>query len=171
MRSGLGAECTDPGAEAWDSIERFNPALPIDLKARSDNHLPSMKRHLPLVILVFTLLFAPGCATHLQKKEAFLKEAGFRLVKPQTPAQIAHLQSLRQGHITHETRNGQTLYILADARKNQLLIGGDTEYERYQEILYARVVDPDTAGAKFTQGLEKAWNTGWGSVLGSLVPQ
>ena len=133
-----------------------------------------MKNHftpqsLPSLLLVCFVLQA--CATHLEKKENFLREAGFRIVKPQTPDQIAHLRSLRQGHISHETRNGQTLYMLADANRNQLLVGGEAEYERYQDILYTRVVNNESAGAKFTQGLEKAWNTGWGSVLGSLVPQ
>jgi hypothetical protein len=61
--------------------------------------------------------------------------------------------------------------MLADPGQHILLVGGDAEYGRYQEILYAKVVDPDTASAKFTQGLEKAWNNGWGAVLGSLVPQ
>ena len=123
---------------------------------------------LPALCIAFALT---GCTTHLQQKENFLREAGFRTVKPSTPEQIAHFQSLRQGHISHETRHGQTLHMLADPSQHILLVGGDAEYGRYQEILYAKVVDPDTAGAKFTQGLEKAWNNGWGSVLGSLVPQ
>ena len=130
-----------------------------------------MKPPLLPALLLSSLLALTACTTHLDQKERYLREAGFRTVHPGTPEQVAHLQSLRQGHITHESRNGQTLYMLADARKNFLLIGGEAEYERYQDILYARVVNNDTAGAKFTQGLEKAWNSGWGSVLGSLVPQ
>ena len=129
-----------------------------------------MNRLLSLLALLLAVLLT-GCATHLQQKENFLREAGFRTVKPSTPVQIAHFQSLRQGHISHETRNGQTLHMLADPGQHILLVGGDAEYERYQEILYAKVVDPDTASAKFTQGLENAWNNGWGAVLGSLVPQ
>lgn len=112
-----------------------------------------------------------SCASHLEKKERYLKEAGFRIVNPSTPAQIAHMRSLRQRHICHETRNGQTLYMLADDRKNLLLVGGDAELARYQEILYAKEIDPDTAGARFGRALEKAWNSGWGADLGSLVPQ
>ena len=127
-----------------------------------------MKRLLPLLAVTFLL---PACATHLDKKEGYLREAGFRTVKPSTPDQIAHFQSLRKGHITHETRNGQTMFMLADDRNNTLLVGSESEFQNYQEILYAKSVNPDTASAKFSQGLEKAWNAGWGSVLGSLVPQ
>lgn len=127
-----------------------------------------MKR---LLLLLLPALLLTGCATHLQKKEAYLREAGFRTVKPTTPEQIAHFQSLRKNHITHETRNGQTIFMLADQGKKTLLVGTEAEFQRYQEILYSREVNPDTASAKFTQGLEKVWNQGWGSVLGSLVPQ
>ena len=130
-----------------------------------------MKRSLPLVALLLLTLVLPACVTHLQKKENYLKEAGFRTVKPTTPEQIAHFQSLRKNHITHETRNGSTLFMLADENKKILLVGTESQFQRYQELLYIKEVNPDTASAKFTQGLEKAWENGWGSVLGSLIPQ
>ena len=126
--------------------------------------------HLALCGL-FLSLFLSGCATHLQKKEIFLTQAGFRAVKPQTPAQIAHFQSLPPGHIRHEERNGKTLYMLADASKNLLLVGGEAEYAQYQEILYAKEVEPGKKSDKFTKGLANIWDQGWGSVLGSMVPQ
>ena len=130
-----------------------------------------MKRFLPLLAFILLPLALSACASHLDKKEGYLREAGFRTVKPATPEQIAHFQSLRKGHISHETRNGQTLYMLADDRKNLLLVGGEPEFESYQEILYAKSVEPGKKTAQFTKGLENVWNQGWGSVLGSLVPQ
>lgn len=130
-----------------------------------------MKRFLPLLAAILGPLVLSACATHLDKKEAYLREAGFRTVKPSTPDQIAHFDSLRKGHITHETRNGQTMFMLADDRNNTLLVGSESEFQNYQEILYAKSVEPGKKNAKFTKGLEKVWNQGWGSVLGSLVPQ
>ena len=135
-----------------------------------------MKRlflHLPLLALcgiLCTLLFS-GCATHLQKKESFLTQAGFRAVKPTTPEQIAHFQSLPSGHIRHEERNGKTLYMLADSSKNLLLVGGEAEYAKYQEILYSKEVEPGKKADKITKGIANIWDQGWGSVLGSMVPQ
>jgi hypothetical protein len=61
--------------------------------------------------------------------------------------------------------------MLADENQKILLVGTEEQFQRYQELLYIKEVNPDTASYKFTQGLEKAWNNGWGSVLGSLVPQ
>ena len=128
-----------------------------------------MKRSLLLLLLPTLLLSA--CVTHLQKKENYLKEAGFRTVKPTTPEQIAHFNSLRKNHITHETRNGQTMFMLADENKKILLVGGESEFQQYQEILYARDVEPGKKSAKFTKGIANLWNQGWGSVLGSMIPQ
>lgn len=135
-----------------------------------------MNRHSPLLALgalcpFFLVLLFSGCTTHLQKKEGFLTAAGFRAVKPQTPAQIAHFQSLPPGHIRHEERNGKTLYMLADPSKNLLLVGGEAEYAQYQEILYAKEVEPGKKADKFTKGIANIWDQGWGSVLGSMVPQ
>ena len=130
-----------------------------------------MKRFLPLLAVILLPLALSSCASHLDKKEGYLREAGFRTVKPSTPDQIAHFQSLRKGHITHETRNGQTMFMLADDRNNTLLVGSESEFQNYQEILYAKSVEPGKKTAKFTKGLENVWNQGWGSVLGSLVPQ
>jgi hypothetical protein len=143
----------------------------IDAARGLHNHHPRMKRSLPLVALLLLTLVLPACVTHLQKKENYLKEAGFRTVKPTTPEQIAHFQSLRKNHITHETRNGSTLFMLADENKNVLLVGGESEFQRYQEILYAREVEPGKKSAKFTKGIENIWNQGWGTVLGSMIPQ
>ncbi|MCX6959392.1 MAG: hypothetical protein NTW91_03710 [Verrucomicrobia bacterium] len=130
-----------------------------------------MKRFLPLLAFILLPLALSACASHLDKKEGYLREAGFRTVKPATPEQIAHFQSLRKGHISHETRNGQTMFMLADERTNTLLVGSETEFQNYQEILYAKSVEPGKKTAQFTKGLENVWNQGWGSVLGSLVPQ
>ena len=135
-----------------------------------------MNRYLPHLALcglcgLFLALFLSGCATHLQKKETVLTQAGFRAVKPQTPSQIAHFQSLPPGHIRHEEKNGQTLYMLADPTKNLLLVGGEAEYAQYQEILYAKEVEPGKKADKITKGIANIWDQGWGSVLGSMVPQ
>ena len=128
-------------------------------------------RHLPLLALLVVALVLSACATHLQKKESFLTQAGFRVVKPSTPEQIAHFQSLPPGHIRHEERNGKTLYMLADSSKNLLLVGGEAEYAKYQEILYSKEVEPGKKADKITKGIANIWDQGWGSVLGSMVPQ
>ncbi|NBZ96214.1 MAG: hypothetical protein EBR40_07300, partial [Proteobacteria bacterium] len=58
--------------------------------------------------LLFSLLIASllltGCVSNLQRKEQYLREAGFKAITPTTPAQIAKVQSLPQGHLRQYTR-------------------------------------------------------------------
>ena len=118
-----------------------------------------MKRLLPLL----AVLFLPACTSHLQQKENFLREAGFRTITPHTPAQIARVNSLPQGHIQRVKRNGKILFVLADARKNFVLVGGNPQYERYQQILYAKQVDPAIENRAFDKALEYD-GAGWGGM-------
>lgn len=113
-----------------------------------------MNRLLPL--LAITLLFS-ACSTHLQQREQFLREAGFRAVTPTSPAQIAHLKSLPQGHITQVKHQGKTLFLLADAKQNLLLVGNNARFEKYQQILYTRKVDPAKADTKVMRMEESEW--------------
>jgi arylamine N-acetyltransferase len=123
-----------------------------------------MKRHLSILL---TLLLLPACTTHLQRKEQFLTEAGFRAVTPSTPAQIAHLHSLPQGHITQVTHKGKQLFLLADSKKNLLLVGSNSQYEKYQHILYTKEVEPDIANEKAIK-LEQADWADWGGYYGPM---
>ena len=88
-----------------------------------------MKKFLP----VFLILLIPGCNS-LQKKEQLLGAAGFRSVTPSTPAQIAKLKSLPQGHLTPITKNGKTLFVLADAKQNRLFVGNQSQYQAYKQM-------------------------------------
>ncbi len=118
----------------------------------------------PLLVLILLL---PACTTHLQQKEKFLTEAGFQSVTPSTPAQISHLHSLPQGHITQVNRNGKTLFLLADAKKNLLLVGGNAQYERYQHLLYKKEIDPAIANEKAVRLEQSEWED-WGGYYGPM---
>jgi hypothetical protein len=118
-----------------------------------------MKQYLPLL----AVLLLPACTSHLQQKENFLREAGFHAITPHTPAQIARANALPQGHIRQIKRDGKTLFVLADTRKNLVLVGGNPQYERYQQILYSKVVDPAIAGEKADKEFEE--DGGWDGML------
>jgi len=127
-----------------------------------------MKRLLQLLpllsILILPLLLLPACTSHLQQKENFLREAGFQAVKPTTPSQIAKVQALTPGKITQMTRKGHTLFVFSNPRKNLLLVGGNPQFERYQHILYSKVVIPDQAADKEDKLLENDY-AGWGGMM------
>ena len=101
-----------------------------------------LSHSLPRLALLLIVMLLSACATHLQKKESYLREAGFHAVTPVTPVQIARVKELPQGNITRVKRQGKVLFVLADAKQNFVLIGGDPQYQRYQQILYKKEVIP-----------------------------
>jgi hypothetical protein len=126
-----------------------------------------MKYFSHLVCLIFLALALSACTTHLERKEQYLQQAGFRAVIPTTPAQIAKVQKLPQGHITQVSKNGKTLFMLADAKKNLLLVGGNTQFERYQHLLYKKEVNPDIANEKALKMDQAEWEQ-WGGLYGPM---
>jgi arylamine N-acetyltransferase len=114
--------------------------------------------------LLITCLLLSGCVSSLQRKEQYLREAGFKAITPTTPAQIAKVQSLPQGHLRQYTRKGHTYFVLADAKKNLLLVGNNARFERYQQILYTKKVDPAIAQEQADRMIENDWG-GWDGMM------
>jgi len=123
-----------------------------------------MKKFFPFLFL--TLLIT-GCHS-LQQKEQLLTAAGFRSVTPSTTAQATHLASLPQGHITPISKNGQTLFFLADAKRNCLFIGTQSEYQAYQQLRLTQQLSQDKlATAALNADATAEWNA-WGGLEGPL---
>ncbi len=122
-----------------------------------------MNRIIPS-LLALLVLGLPACTNQLVQKEQFLQEAGFKAITPTTQAQITKVQALRQGHITRVTRKGKTLFVLSDAKRNLLLVGGNQQFERYQQILYTKKVDPAIEDRAYDKEFENAWG-GWDGML------
>ena len=143
------------------------PRLLLGLRAgtRLENPMPSFPKPVWIYAILVTMVLLPACTTHLQKKEQFLRAAGFVAFTPTTPTQIARAQALPQGHIQQVTRNGKTLYVFSDAKQHLLLVGGNPQLERYQQILYKKEVDPAIEDRAFDKALEYD-DYAWGGMMG-----
>ena len=118
-----------------------------------------MKKFLPVLLI----LLIPGCNS-LQKKEQLLGAAGFRSVTPSTPAQIAKLKSLPQGHLTPIKKNGKTLFVLADAKQNRLFVGNQSQYQAYKQMrLQNQLAEDKLATADLNADASMEWNA-WGGL-------
>lgn len=119
-----------------------------------------MKRFLPLLAV---LLF-PACTSHIQRKETFLTQAGFQSVRATTPSQVAKVNSLKPCKITQISYKGHTLFVYSDPRKKLLLVGGDPQFQRYQHLLYTKVVVPDQAAEQEEKLFDQDYG-GWGGMF------
>jgi hypothetical protein len=115
-----------------------------------------MPRRLFLLALLLPLT---ACASHLRQKENLLREAGFHAVTPSTTAQIAKVGSLPPGRIHRLKHRGHVLFVLADPKQRLLLVGGNPQYEAYQQLLYKKVVEPAVEDRAFDRALED--DGGW----------
>ena len=86
-----------------------------------------------LLAALALLAFAVGCAT-TQQTENLLSAAGFKTVPASTPEQQEHIKTLKPGKITSVKRGGKTYYVLPDPARNQLYIGSQAEYQKYQQL-------------------------------------
>ena len=118
-----------------------------------------MKKFLPVLLI----LLVSGCNS-LQKKEQLLGAAGFHSVTPSTPAQIAKLKSLPQGHLTPITKNGKTLFLMADVKQNLLFVGNQSQYQAYKQMQLNHQLSNDKLATKdLNSDATMEWNA-WGGL-------
>jgi hypothetical protein len=89
------------------------------------------------LIGAFTVLaLAVGC-TNTQQTENLLSAAGFRTVIASTAQQQQHLKTLPPDKVTVAQRHGKTYYVYADPAHNQIYVGNQSQYQRYQQLRLA----------------------------------
>jgi hypothetical protein len=93
------------------------------------------------------LSFAVGCAT-TQQTENLLSTAGFKTVPASTPKQQERLKTLTPGKITSAKRGGKTYYVFPDPARNQLYVGSQTEYQKYQQLRLQRKLSEEKIAAE-----------------------
>jgi hypothetical protein len=123
-----------------------------------------MKKLLSLLLVPFLL----SACHSLRKKEELLSEAGFRTVRPATIAQTAHLNSLPQGHIIPVTKNGETLFLLADAKQKSLFIGNQSQYQTYKQLGLKNQLSEDKLATKSFNADSSAEWSAWGGIASPL---
>jgi len=117
--------------------------------------------------LAFVLIgLAAGCASTGNGTQDLAIAAGFRVITPVNPEQVALLKSLPVNQISQVTHEGKIYYVLPDADNNQALVGGPNEYQTYQQMRLAkRISDNNLAAAQINQMNSMNWGMwgGWGA--------
>ena len=111
------------------------------------------------------LALAVGCAG-VQQKQDLLVAAGFKVITPTKPDQVALLPTLPKGKVTQISYKGKTYYVLPDLAHNQAYVGGPKQYQAYQQIRIQQQLSNENLRAasmneETAQNLS-AWG-GWGA--------
>ena len=82
------------------------------------------------------IVFAAGCASYndtLDKENAAVG-AGFKIITPTKPEQLALLQKLPPDKVTPITYGGKPYYILPDLANHRAYVGGPKQYQTYKQF-------------------------------------
>lgn len=90
------------------------------------------------------LLLSPcfsSCASVTPYKESVLVEAGFQPVMPQTVSERNAYAALPAYEVERTNAPGHPVYAYRNESKDVTYIGGDAEYQRYQQLLQKKGAD------------------------------
>jgi hypothetical protein len=119
---------------------------------------------LPLVALGLSLTGCAAIRTHqTAETEQVLAAAGFQMKPADTPAKLAHLQTLTPRTVVRSTRDGQVHYVYADPETCRCLYVGDEQrYQKYQELsLQKQIADEQLSAAQANRNASMNWGA-WG---------
>ena len=87
------------------------------------------------LVVVLVAILAVGCASNnLLDKENAATGAGFKIITPAKPEQLALLQKLPPDKVTPITYGGKVYYILPDLANNRAYVGGPRQYQAYKQF-------------------------------------
>jgi hypothetical protein len=126
------------------------------------------KHALKCLAAVALTVLAAGCASNqLEDQKRLAYSAGFKVINPVKPDQVALLPTLPKDKVTPINYKGKTYYILPDAKNNQAFVGGQVEFRAYQKLCMNQKVHAEIAAAEQAAAWNQmnwgAWG-GWGGV-------
>jgi hypothetical protein len=118
----------------------------------------------PMAAIILTLLAGlAGCASYdAQNKESLLIAAGFKSRSPSTSRQQAMFNRMTPYTLERRIRNGKVLYAYADKDKNLVYIGGENEYQRYQQLAVQQSIAQDQLQAAQINEEASLYDSDWG---------
>jgi hypothetical protein len=110
-----------------------------------------MKKLLPLADIVGAmaiLALVAGCQTvatnqaelAASKKENLLAQAGFKAKTVTTPKQQQQVSLLAVDRVSAVKYQGKLYYVFPTAKKDQILVGKQAQYDAYKQALKAKII-------------------------------
>ena len=119
---------------------------------------------LKFTIALLLLVMAVGCAS-IQQKENLLIAAGFKVITPSKPNQVALLPTLPPDKVTRISYKGKTFYVMPDLAHNQAYVGGPRQYRAYRQLrLQNQLANENLEAASMNMAASMNWGMwgGWG---------
>ncbi|HEY7206287.1 MAG TPA: hypothetical protein VIA61_18415 [Methylomirabilota bacterium] len=125
------------------------------------------RRSRPLIALLAVALVVTACVSrerrYAEANERGLAEAGFQKRVADTPAKMAHLQTLTQRKILVYSMQGRLVYVWADAKRCQCLyVGGESQYQAYARLAEEQRIEQERRTAAEENEAAGLFGETWG---------
>ena len=106
------------------------------------------------LVVALAILFAGGCSSTSNQAvsdiESRLSAAGFALKPADTPAKLAHLNTMAQRRLFPINRDGNMVFVYADAAQCKCIyVGSEANYQQYQRLaVQQKIVNEQHATAE-----------------------
>ena len=133
---------------------RAGPACPFE-----HPHPMNPIRILILALLAGATALLSACAsTGASTTEPLLSAAGFRVRTPETAAQKQIYAELPPYKVQRGTHQGKTFYAYKDEKQGVAYVGGEAEYQKYQQLAIQRRIARDQyEAAQMNQAMAYRW--------------
>ncbi|EDY20629.1 conserved hypothetical protein [Chthoniobacter flavus Ellin428] len=129
-----------------------------------------MKLQLPLSDIaallggVLAVVSFAGCASFdASNQESMLTAAGFKERTPQTAKQKELYAGAPSYKVERVAVNGKTFYAYKDEKKGTAFIGGEAEYQRYQQLaVQQRIARQNYEAAQMNREMATGWYSAYG---------
>jgi hypothetical protein len=108
-----------------------------------------------------------GCAAieehEVGQKEQLLAAAGFQMKPADSPAKLADLERLPQHRLVRHEREGESVWVYADATDCKCLYSGDQDnYDEFEKLrVQQQIADQEEMAAEMNQQAAMNWEM-WG---------
>jgi hypothetical protein len=108
-----------------------------------------------------------GCAAieehEVGQKEQLLAAAGFQMKPADSPAKLADLERLPQHRLVRHERDGESVWVYADATDCKCMYSGDQgDYDEFEKLrVQQQIADQEEMAAEMNQQAAMNWEM-WG---------
>lgn len=119
----------------------------------------TIRRLLLLVLLSATGPFLSGCASMgAAGTEPLLSAAGFRVKTPENAAQREIYAALPPYKLQRGSHQGRVFYAYKDEKQGVAYVGGEAEYQKYQQLaIERRIAREQYEAAQMNQTMAYRW--------------
>ena len=116
------------------------------------------------LITICVLFGVIGCASlDSSNQKSLLAAAGFRARTPETPKQKELYAAAPAYKVQRISAKGKVFYAYKDEKEGVAYVGGEAEYQRYQELaLKQRIAREQYMAAEMQSSMAWNWYGAWG---------